>query len=67
MTSVLARPLPRKGRLCKRPEIQQRPKAGTDELDVSSSTYKQIKTGQTVQLNLKMGALGVRWYYLYDW
>jgi hypothetical protein len=43
------------------------PKAGTNELDVSSSTYKQIKTGQTVQLNLKMGALGVRWYYLYDW
>jgi len=43
------------------------PKAGINELDVSSSTYKQIKTGQTVQLNLKMGALGVRWYYLYDW
>ena len=43
------------------------PKAGTNELDVSNSTYKQIKTGQTVQLNLKMGALGVRWYYLYDW
>jgi hypothetical protein len=43
------------------------PKASTNELDVSSSTYKQIKTGQTVQLNLKMGALGLRWYYLYDW
>ncbi len=43
------------------------PKAGTNELDVSSWTYKQIKTGQTVQLNLKMGALGVQWYYLYDW
>ncbi len=31
------------------------PKAGTNELDVSSSTYKQIQTGQTVQLNLKDG------------
>jgi hypothetical protein len=41
--------------------------AGTNELDVSSSTYKQIQTGQTVQLKLKMGALGVQWYYLYDW
>jgi hypothetical protein len=43
------------------------PKAGNNELDVSSATYKQIQTGQTVQLKLKMGALGVRWYYLYDW
>jgi hypothetical protein len=43
------------------------PMAGTNELDVSSSTYKQIQTGQTVQLKLKMGALGVQWYYLYDW
>jgi hypothetical protein len=43
------------------------PKAGTNELDVSSSTYKQIQTGQTVRLKLKMGALGVHWFYLYDW
>jgi hypothetical protein len=43
------------------------PRASTNELDVSSSTYKQIRTGQTIQLKLKMGALGVRWYYLSDW
>ncbi len=43
------------------------PKARTNELDVSSSTYKQIQTGQTVQLKLKTGALGVHWYYLYSW
>jgi len=43
------------------------PKARTNELDVFSSTYKKIQTGQTVQLRLKMGALGVHWYYLDDW
>jgi hypothetical protein len=43
------------------------PKPGTNELDVSSSIYNQIQTGQTIKLKLKMGALGVRWYYLYDW
>jgi hypothetical protein len=43
------------------------PKPGSNKLDVSSSTYNQIQTGQSVQLKLKMGALGVRWYYLYDW
>ena len=42
------------------------PNAGTSEFDVSSSTYKEIRTGQTVQLKLKKGALGVQWYYLYD-
>jgi hypothetical protein len=43
------------------------PKAGTNELNVSSSTYKQIQAGQTVHLKLKAGSLGVQWYYLYDW
>lgn len=43
------------------------PNAGTNELDVSSSTYNQIQTGQTVRLKMKMGALGVHWYYLYGW
>lgn len=43
------------------------PKNGTNKLNVSSSIYKQVQTGQTVQLKLKKGALGVRWYYLYEW
>jgi hypothetical protein len=43
------------------------PKPETNKLDVSSSTYNQIQTGQKVQVKLKTGALGVRWYYLYDW
>ena len=43
------------------------PKVGTNELNVSSSTYKHIQTSQTVRLKLKSGALGVQWYYLYDW
>ncbi|HZY63223.1 MAG TPA: hypothetical protein VFE38_11910 [Edaphobacter sp.] len=43
------------------------PNAVNNELDVSSSTYNQIQTGQTVQLKLKEGTLGVHWYYLYDW
>jgi len=43
------------------------PMAGTNEIDVSSSTYKEIQTGQTVKIKLKMGALGVQWYYLNDW
>lgn len=43
------------------------PKLGTSELDVSRTTYMQISTGQSVQLKLKKGALGVQWYYLSDW
>jgi hypothetical protein len=43
------------------------PMAGANELDVSRSTYKEIHTGQTVQLKLKKDALGAQWYYLDDW
>ena len=43
------------------------PNAGANDLDISSLTFDEIKTGQTVTLKLKKGALGVRWYYLYDW
>jgi len=43
------------------------PKADTNQLDVSNSTYKQIRIGQTVQIKLKTGALNVRWYYLNAW
>lgn len=43
------------------------PERDTNELDVSRKTYGELQTGHQVQLRLKEGALGVRWYYLYDW
>jgi hypothetical protein len=43
------------------------PRPGTNEFDVSHATYTEIQTGQSVQLELKKGALNLRWYYLRDW
>lgn len=43
------------------------PRPVTNELDVSRVTYNQIQTGQSVQLELKRGALNLPWYHLRGW
>jgi hypothetical protein len=43
------------------------PKIGVNDLEVRPETYGAIQIGDVVQLGLRKGALGIRWYYLHDW